>query len=302
MSIDLSKFKNKSIGIDKLVEAANADSKDKKQGDPRFWRPTVDKAGNGYAVIRFLPSSGDSELPWTRFWDHAFQGPTGQWLIEKSLTSLGQDCPISEANSILWNSGSEQNKSIARDRKRRLHYVSNIMVVSDPSNPENEGKVFLYSFGKKIFDKIMEAMNPQFQDEAAMNPFDMWEGADFKLKIRQVEGWRNYDKSEFVAPSTIYGGDEDQLGTLVEKLHDLDEFTDPAQYKSYDELKAQLNRVLGESSNTPSQTADLDKQEPEMDDIPFESNSEMPSQSAEESNSQEVEDAVSYFQKAAAGE
>ena len=234
--------------IDKLVKAAEAVStkaETKSYDDDRFWKPTRDKAGNGYAVIRFLPAKEGEDLPWVRYWDHGFKGPTGLWYIENSLTTIGQDDPVSEANSVLWNSGRDEDKATARDRKRRLHYASNILVVSDPANPQNEGKVFLYKFGKKIFDKIMDVMQPQFADEQPVNPYDFWEGADFKLKIRKVEGWVNYDKSEFATAAALYNGDEGQLEEVYNKLYSLGDFTDPKNYKSYDELKAKLNKVLG---------------------------------------------------------
>jgi len=181
-------------------EAGGGKVEKKDYNDDRFWKPTVDKAGNGYAALRFLPAPEGNELPWVRYWDHGFKGPTGMWYIEKSLTSIGQQDPVSEMNTKLWNSGREEDKQIVRERKRRLHYVSNVYVVSDPSSPQNEGKVFLYTFGKKIFDKIMDIMQPQFPGEQPVNPFDFWGGADFQLKIRQVEGYRNYDKSEFRSP------------------------------------------------------------------------------------------------------
>ena len=238
--------------IDKLVKAAEAVSTAKPEtnsyDDTRFWKPTRDKAGNGYAVIRFLPAKDGEDLPWVRYWDHGFKGPTGLWYIENSLTSIGQDDPVSEHNSVLWNSGRDEDKALAREQKRRLHYVSNVLVVSDPSNPENEGKVFLYKFGKKIFDKIMDVMQPQFADEEPVNPYDFWEGADFKLKIRKVEGWVNYDKSEFSAPAPLFNGDEGQLQEVYDRLHSLQDFLDPKNYKSYDELKAKLNKVLGVSA------------------------------------------------------
>ena len=205
--------------IDKLVKAAEAVSTKTESNsyeDDRFWKPTRDKAGNGYAVVRFLPAAEGEDLPWVRYWDHGFKGPTGLWYIENSLTSIGQNDPVSEHNSLLWNSGREEDKQIARDRKRRLHYVSNVLVISDPSNPQNEGKVFLYQYGKKIFDKVMEAMQPAFEDETPINPYDFWEGADFKLKIRKVEGWVNYDKSEFSSPSSLYEGDESRLQDLYD--------------------------------------------------------------------------------------
>mgnify|MGYP003148707668 FL=1 len=234
--------------IDQLVKAAEAVStktETKSYADDRFWKPTQDKAGNGYAVIRFLPAKEGEDLPWVRYWDHGFKGPTGLWYIENSLTSIGQPDPVSESNGLLWNSGREEDKQTARDRKRRLHYVSNIMVVSDSANPEAEGKVYLYKFGKKIFDKIMDQMQPQFADEEPVNPFDFWEGADFKIKIRKVEGWTNYDKSEFAAPAAVASGDEEALEGIYNKLYSLSEFTNPEHYKTYAELKAKLNRVLG---------------------------------------------------------
>jgi len=246
--------------IDKLVKAAEAVSTTKTEtksyDDDRFWKPTRDKAGNGYAVIRFLPQKEGEDLPWVRYWDHGFKGPTGLWYIENSLTSISQPDPVSEHNSVLWNSGRDEDKAIARERKRRLHYVSNVLVVSDPDNPQNEGKVFLYQYGKKIFDKIMDVMQPQFADEEPINPFDFWEGADFKLKIRKVEGWVNYDKSEFSTPSALFDGDEGRLNETYGQLYALQNFLDPKNYKTYDELKAKLNKVLGVdagfSMDTPS--------------------------------------------------
>jgi len=246
--------------IDKLVKAAEAVSTTKTEtksyDDDRFWKPTRDKAGNGYAVIRFLPQKEGEDLPWVRYWDHGFKGPTGLWYIENSLTSISQPDPVSEHNSVLWNSGRDEDKAIARERKRRLHYVSNVLVISDPANPQNEGKVFLYQYGKKIFDKIMDVMQPQFADETPVNPFDFWEGADFKLKIRKVEGWVNYDKSEFSTQSSLFDGDEGRLNETYGQLYALQDFLDPKNYKTYDELKAKLNKVLGVdagfSMDTPS--------------------------------------------------
>ena len=236
--------------ISKLIKAAEATSSggDKKSyADDRIWKPTVDKAGNGYAVIRFLPAPEGQDLPWVRYWDHGFKGPTGLWYIENSLTSIGQNDPVGELNSRLWNTGNDSDKEKARSQKRRLHYVTNILVLQDPSSPENEGKVFIYQFGKKIFDKIMDVMQPQFADEEPMNPFDFWEGADFKLKIRNVEGYRNYDKSEFDKPSPLHSSDEAKLESIYGSLFLLNEFTDPTKYKTYEELQAKLQRVLGES-------------------------------------------------------
>ena len=243
--------RNKGANISKIVQAAQATNtgETKSYVDERIWKPTVDKAGNGYAVLRFLPGQ-DGGIPFVRYWDHGFKGPTGLWYIENSLTSIGQTDPVGELNSKLWNSGIESDKEKARTQKRRLHYVTNIFVVSDPSAPQNEGKVFLYKFGKKIFDKIFDQMNPEFADETPVDPFDFWEGANFKLKIRNVEGYRNYDKSEFASPSEF--GEEDKMKEVYEKMHDLSEFTNPKNYKTYDELKTKLMRVLGEEASAGS--------------------------------------------------
>ena len=241
-------LKRSSGNLEKLAKAIEQlNSSEAPSKEDNFWKPEVDKAGNGYAVIRFLPQpsvDGDDGLPWVKIFNHGFQGPGG-WYIENSLTTLGQKDPVSEYNSQLWNSGIEANKEIARKQKRRLSYISNIYVVEDPKNPENEGKVFLYKYGKKIFDKINEAMNPQFEDEKAINPFDMWSGANFKLKIRKVEGYQNYDKSEFESSSVLGDFDDDKLEAIWKSEHSLKEFLKPENFKSYDELKAKLDKVLG---------------------------------------------------------
>ena len=281
--------------IDKLVQAAEAVSskaETKSYGDDRFWKPTRDKAGNGYAVIRFLPPKEGEDLPWARYWDHGFKGPTGMWYIENSLTSIGKDDPVSEANTVLWNSGRDEDKALARERKRRLHYVSNILVVSDPSNPENEGKVFLYKFGKKIFDKIMDVMQPQFQDEDPVNPYDFWEGADFKIKIRKVEGWVNYDKSEFADQSALFNSDEEKLEEVYSKVYSLAELTDPKNYKSYAELKAKFNKVLGVDAGVVAE-APMVAETIEAAPIATASAVEEPTASADE------DDTLSYFAKLA---
>jgi len=213
------------------------------QEDNRFWKPEVDKAGNGFAVIRFLPAPTGEEVPFVRVWDHGFQGPGG-WYIEKSLTTLGQKDPVSEYNSQLWATGTKENQAIVRKQKRRLHFVSNIYVVKDSANPANEGKVFLYQYGKKIWDKLNAAMNPEFEDEKPLNPFDLWEGANFKLKIRNVEGYRNYDKSEFDSVSPLFE-DDSEMEAVWMKEFALQDFVDPKQFKSYDELQARLAKVLG---------------------------------------------------------
>lgn len=281
--------------ISKLVQAAekvNGGGEQKSYADDRIWKPTVDKAGNGYAVLRFLPAGEGQELPWVRYWDHGFKGPTGLWYIENSLTSIGQPDPVGELNSRLWNSGIESDKDKARDQKRRLHYVANVLVVSDPSAPQNEGKVFMYKFGKKIFDKIMDLMQPQFQDEQPVNPFDFWEGADFKLKIRNVEGYRNYDKSEFASPSALFDGEDSKLETVYNQLHDLSEFTDPKNYKTYDELKAKLSRVLGEEMGGGAPTVKEMVQLNEPAPAPA-----MPT--AEEVVADDDDDTMSYFARLA---
>ena len=236
----------KSNSLDKLlgaVQAENAPQEKKSYVDDRIWKPVMDKTGNGFAIIRFLPAPKGEELPWAKLWNHAFQGPTGQWYIENSLTTIGQNDPVSEHNSALWNSGVESDKEIARKQKRKLQYYSNIYVVKDSANPENEGKVFLYRFGKKIFDKIMETMQPAFEDETPINPFDFWEGANFKLKLRKVDGYWNYDKSEFEATSALAKKD-DELEKIWGKQYSLKEFTDNSNFKSYDELKKRLDVVL----------------------------------------------------------
>ena len=216
--------------------------------DDRFWKPELDKTGNGYAVLRFLPAVKDEDLPWCKMWSHAFQGPGG-WYIENSLTTMNQKDPVSEENSRLWNTGIEADKEIARKRKRKLSYYANVLIVSDPKHPENEGQVKLFKFGKKIFDKITDKMQPAFEDEKAINPFDFWEGADFKLKIRKVDGFWNYDKSEFDTPKPIADNDETIEG-IWSKQYPLKPFLEAANFKSYDELKSKLDKVLTGSRNT----------------------------------------------------
>jgi hypothetical protein len=232
--------------LSKAVEATSAGTENSKD-DNRFWQPEVDKAGNGMAIIRFLPApavDGDDALPWVRTFSHGFQGPGG-WFIDNCLTTLNEKCPVCEHNNTLWNSGIEANKDVARKQKRKLSYLANILVVSDPSNPSNEGQIKLYKFGKKIFDKITEAMNPEFADETPVNPFDMWEGANFKLKIRNVEGYRNYDKSEFADVSALLDGNDEKLEELWKKEYSLKDFTEKKNFKPFDQLKSRLDKVLG---------------------------------------------------------
>ena len=233
--------------LTKAIEAVNTADQGGSKDDNRFWQPEVDKAGNGMAVIRFLPApavDGDDALPWVRTFSHGFQGPGG-WFIDNCLTTLNDKCPVCEHNNVLWNSGVEANKEIVRKQKRKLTYFANILVISDPSNPQNEGQVKLFKFGKKIFDKITEAMNPEFADETPLNPFDFWEGANFKLKIRNVEGYRNYDKSEFADKSALFNGDDEKLEKVYAQEHSLKEFTDRKNFKPYDQLKSRLEKVLG---------------------------------------------------------
>jgi len=289
--MDISALKSRRYDINKLVEAAqeaNGGNQKDNNRDENLWKPTVDKAGNGYAVIRFLPA--DADVPWVRYWDHGFKGPTGKWYIEKSLTSIGQQDPLGELNSKLWNTGNEEDREQVRKQKRRLHYVTNILVISDPSAPENEGKVFKYQFGKKIFDKIQDLMQPQFPGETPVDPFDLWNGADFQLKIRNVEGYRNYDRSEFKEPSELFDGDEVKLQATMNQLHDINEYVDPANYKSYEELEAKLKEVLGETApRTVKEEVALDNEVP-WDPAP---------ETAEAVKEGDDEDAMSYFQKLA---
>ena len=243
--------KNRSKSLESLNAQLDKISS-KSYQDPnagKFWKPTRDKAGNGFAIIRFLPAPEGEEMPFVRVWDHGFQGPTGLWYIENSLTTINQDDPVSEFNGKLWNSGVDADKDQARKQKRRLKYTSNIYVVKDPAHPANEGKVFMYSFGKKIFDKLNDQMNPTFEDEEPVNPFDLWEGANFRLKIRQFEGYPNYDKSEFDAPTPL-SDDDETMETVWNQQHSLQQLVEPTNFKSYDELKTKLFRVLDLASET----------------------------------------------------
>ena len=249
----------KSNTLDKLlsqVQAENTPQEKKSYVDERLWKPELDKTGNGYAVLRFLPATSGEDMPWVRLWSHAFQGPGG-WYIENSLTTLGHKDPVSEENTRLWNTGVESDKGIARNRKRKLSYYANVYVVSDPTHPENEGQIKLFKFGKKIFDKITEAMQPEFEDETPINPFDFWKGANFKLKIRKVDGFWNYDKSEFEGVSAIADND-DNIKAIWEKQYPLKPFLDASNFKSYEELKEKLNRVItGTKSTDTVENVDL---------------------------------------------
>ena len=274
--------------VDKLNDVGSKD-------DDRFWKPSMGKGDTGSAVIRFLPAPEGCDLPWAQVWSHAFQG-TGGWLIDNCLTTLGKQCPVCEANRELWNTGNKDNQNIVRDRKRKLSYYSNIYVVKDPANPENEGKVFLYKFGKKIFDKITAAMKPEFDDEKPINPFDFWSGANFKLKLVKKDGYWNYDKSEFAEPSALLD-DDDELETIYKSLNNLNDFIDPEQFKSYEDLKKRLGYVLG-LKGTPKQ------QDPETideeEEISYNNSSSKTSSSVSSSSDDEdEEDPMSYFSKLA---
>ena len=238
--------KQSSLGslTQKLVKEVEKMSTTSSGADERLWKPEMDKTGNGFAVIRFLPAPEGEDLPWAKMYSHAFQGPGG-WYIENSLTTIGQKDPLGEYNRELWNSGTEANKETVRKQKRKLSYYSNIYVVKDPANPANEGKVFLFKYGKKIFDKIMEAMQPEFEDETPINPFDFWQGANFKLKIVKKDGYWNYDKSEFGSVEPLLD-DDDALETIWKKEYSLAAVTAPDQFKSYEELEKRLQYVLGQ--------------------------------------------------------
>ena len=295
-----------STSLDKLraaMESASPTEGAKKSySDDNFWKPELDKSGNGYAVVRFLPTPEGEEMPWVSYFDHGFQGPGG-WYIEKSLTTLGKQDPVSEYNSQLWNTGIEANREIARKQKRRLHYVSNIYVVSDPKNPDNEGKVFSYRYGKKIFEMLKEAISPAFEDEAPINPFDLrGEGANFKIKIRKVDGYWNYDKSEFESPAPLFD-DEDKLNEINNSTYSLNEVIAPSEFKSYDELKEKLDRVLGLTGSVSTATAESVAED--LDEVPWsnvntETVAEEPVIASAESTPQvEEDDAMDYFKKLA---
>lgn len=308
-------LKKSSGGFDKLSQELNKLAKKGSDSykDDRFWRPELDKSSNGYAVIRFLPPVEGEDIPWARCFSHGFQGPGG-WFIENCPTTVGKKCPVCEANSRLWNSGDESDKDIARQRKRRLHYVSNIMVISDPAAPHNEGKVFLFKYGKKIHDKIVQAMQPEFEDEKPINPFDFWKGADFKLKIRKVAGYVNYDKSEFDAPSALLDGNDEQLEGVWKKQYSLKEFTSADTHKTFEELQTRYNVVMGLSDSgiprkTSAEDVDLDDEDSALGQkpAPFKPSFteaktapvKKPAPKQEESDDEDSDDAMSYFERLA---
>ena len=281
--------KQSSLGslTQKLVKEVEKMNTTSGSGDDRLWKPEVDKTGNGYAVLRFLPAPESEDIPWAKMYSHAFQGPGG-WYIENSLTTLNGKDPVSEYNTQLWNSGVDSDKEIARKQKRKLSYYANIYVVKDPSNPSNEGQVFLYKFGKKIFDKIMGAMQPEFEDETPLNPFDFWQGADFKIKIKKVAGYWNYDSSEFAAVSPLLK-DDDALEALWKKEHSLAELVSTDQFKTYDELKKRLDSVL---KLTPAPVQRRQEEELLDEDNGREEVAVSPATA-------EGDDALSYFQRLA---
>lgn len=298
MALDFSALKKQRGTFENLmkeVEKIATPTSNETQKDDRFWQLEVDKAGNGYAVIRFLPPTKGEELPWVRIWNHGFQGPTGKWYIENSLTTLGKPDPVSELNTVLWNSGSEPDKETARKQKRRLTYIANIYIVKDPTHPENEGTVKLFKFGKKIFDKIKDVMQPQFEDEEPVNPFDFWKGANFKLKARNVEGYRNYDKSEFEGPSALLNNDA-ALEKVWESQHSLNEFLDPKHFKTYEELKTKLNMVLSNTQSVVERVDDIVLDEPRQ---PTPTKTPSKPAKSKEVDLDDDEESLSYFAKLA---
>ena len=288
------KKKSKS-GIDDLIKKMEDQTKTKDYKDDRFWRPEQDKSGNGFAIIRFLPPVDGEDMPWVKMYNHAFQG-TGGWYIENSLTTLGQKDPVGELNNQLWNSGLESDKDLARVRKRKLTYIANVYVVSDPANPQNEGKVFLYKFGTKIFEKIQEAMKPEFNDEEPVNPFDFWKGANFRIKIRKVGGYTNYDKSEFDSAGPLFD-DDAKMEKIWKAQHALLPLVDASNFKTYEELKTRLYEVLvGDIRGTaPSSTKTAEDVSEEL----TEKKPNLKSKKPVEEDVDDESDALSYFQKLA---
>ena len=279
----------------KLVKEVEKMNNTGGNADDRIWKLDVDKGGNGYAVIRFLPAPEGEDLPFVKLYSHAFQGPGG-WFIENSLTTLGQKDPVSEYNSLLWNNGTDAGKETARKQKRKLTYVSNIYVVKDPANPDNEGKVFLYKYGKKIFDKLTAAMQPEFEDEEAIDPFDFWQGANFKLKAKNVAGYRNYDSSEFAAVSPLLD-DDDALEGLWKKQFSLAEIVAADQFKSYEDLKKRLEYVLG--SKRPAQDPDVFEEDNDRGEAEELVTAAVSAPQTTSTVDKEEDDALSYFAKLA---
>jgi hypothetical protein len=284
--------------VEKLNEGGSSND------DDRFWKPTMGKNGTGQAVIRFLPSGQGWEDPYTQVFNHAFQGPNGQWLIDNCPTTLGRKCPVCDNNREDWNTGSKEKQNTVRDRKRKLSYFSNVYVIKDPANPENEGRVFIFKYGKKIFEKIEGALRPQFDDEEPINPFDFWKGADFKLKICKVDGYWNYDKSEFSEQSEFLDGDDDNLEKIYNSLHNLDDFVNPEKFKSYEDLKKRLDIVLGLRGSTSSKRVDPeieDEIEKEYKQVSNAKNTsvEKSTSTNDDDEDEDVDEALSYFEKLA---
>jgi hypothetical protein len=287
--------KKSSLGslTSKLVQEVEKMNTSSGSSDDRLWKPEVDKAGNGFAVIRFLTAPEGEDLPWAKVYTHAFQG-TGGWFIDNCLTTVNQNCPVCEANRELWNTGSKANQEIVRERKRKLSYYSNIYVVSDKAHPENEGRVFLYKYGKKIFDKIMAAMQPEFEDETPINPFDFWAGANFKVKITKKDGYWNYDKSEFESAGTLGDFDDDVLEGIWKKAYSLVDFTNPESMKTYEQLDTRLKSVLGKPKAQPKVDESFENEE-EFSAAP----KKEPSFTISKSSDEDEDDTLSYFQRLA---
>jgi len=299
---DLKKQSKLGSLTEKLVKEVEKMNSSGSSSDERVWKLDCDKSGNGYAVIRFLPAPDGEDLPFVKVYSHAFQGPGG-WLIDNCLTSINQKCPVCEHNSGLWNNGTDAGKEVARKQKRKLTYVSNIYVVKDPANPSNEGKVFLFKYGKKIFDKITEAMQPEFEDESPIDPFDFWQGANFKLKAKNVAGYRNYDSSEFASQSALLD-DDDAMEAIWKKQYSLADFMSPSEFKTYEELKKRLSSVLGTKNTRIAEevededdyrgsTKELD------DDLRDDLSSLKPTRTVSSSDEDEDDDALQYFARLA---
>jgi hypothetical protein len=295
-----SSFSKLSAEFEKTV---NPQSESKSYKDDRFWKPEPDKAGNASATIRFLNTTDGDELPWVKIFTHGFQGPTGKWYIENSLTTIGENDPVGELNMRLWNSGSDADKETARKQKRKLSYVANVLIISDPKHPENEGQIKLFKFGKKIFDKIMDKARPTFDDEEPVNVFDYWEGADFKLKMIKVEGYPNYDKSTFAASAPVAKSDEDILD-IAKRQHQLREFNDRKNFKTYEELARKLVSVLDGSSSQTKSAAHLaddsaEEEVPRQVAVDKKPAVKIAKATASEKSDLDDDDAMSYFKKMA---
>ena len=297
-------LKNRQSAMDNMVQSLQKDINKESRGgdDDRIWKPKMGSDNTGYAVVRFLPGSDVSKTPWVRVYDHGFQGPTGKWYIENSLTTIGQKDPVSEYNSRLWNNGTEAGKEQARKQKRRTSYYANVLVIKDPANPQNEGKVKLYKFGQKIFDKVMSAMQPEFADEDPVNPFDLIEGANFRIKIKMVAGYWNYDASDFERQSPL-SEDEEKLEKVFNAQHDVHELIAPEQFKSYEELQTKLNEVLGEGptaqETTVARQTEAVEEKSEFDDY-FKSETPSSTDTVSNDTSADDDDLESYFKNLAA--